>query len=181
MSSGQEVSTVPGARRTSCPGTSQPDTGTVRTAGATTTSTPCSTGYTSPLLSARKLCPKVATTLDPGTGTATSTVTQAHIGLPGVPVIEVSGLTATVRTECGSATGGTTLTLKIAGVPINVSGAPNTEIPLLGGGRLVVNEQLPSAGADVGLKVNGLHLVLPAGGGEVVLASTESAMHNCDD
>jgi hypothetical protein len=60
-----------------------------------------------------------------------------------------------------------------------VSGDPNTEIPLVGGGRLIVNEQLPATGADAGLQVNGVHLVLPAGGGEVVLASTDSAMHNC--
>ncbi len=106
---------------------------------------------------------------------------QARIGLPGVPLIEVSGLTATSSSECAKATGRTTLTLRIAGVPVTVSGDPNSEIPLGGGGRLIVNEQLPSTGADSGLKVNGIHLVLPAGGGEVVLAPTDSAMHNCDD
>ncbi|MFF4059211.1 choice-of-anchor P family protein [Streptomyces sp. NPDC001668] len=157
----------------------QPDTGTVRTADATATDTPCSAEYTSPLLSVQKLCPKVTTTLAPGKVTATSTVAQARIGLPGVPLIEVSGLTATSSSQCGKTTGSTALTLKIAGVPVTVSGDPNTEIPLVGGGRLIVNEQLPSTGADAGLKVNGLHLVLPAGGGEVVLASTDSAMHNC--
>ncbi|MFI6662923.1 choice-of-anchor P family protein [Streptomyces sp. NPDC050523] len=161
----------------------QPDTGTIRTADATTTDTPCSAEYTSPLLSAQKLCPKVTTTLAPGKVTATSTVAQARIGLPGVPVIEVSGLTPTSSSQCGKATGSTTLTLKIAGVPVTVSGDPNTEIPLVGGGRLIVNEQLPSPGADsdADLKVNGLHLVLPADGGEIVLASTDSAMHNCGD
>ncbi|MFK4103754.1 choice-of-anchor P family protein [Streptomyces sp. NPDC019531] len=86
------------------------------------------------------------------------------------------------KTEDSSkATGSTTLTLKIAGVPVTVSGDPNTHIPLVGGGRLIVNEQLPSTGADTGLKVNRVHLVLPADGGEVVLASTDSAMHNCGD
>jgi hypothetical protein len=159
----------------------QPDTGTVRTADATATGTPCSAEYSSPLLSVQKLCPKVTTTLAPGKVTATSTVAQARIGLPGVPVIEVSGLTAVASSQCGSTAGSTTLTLKIAGVPVTVSGDPNTEIPLVGGGRLIVNEQLPSTGADAGLKVNGVHLVLPAGGGEVVLASTDSAMHNCGD
>ncbi|MFG2792238.1 hypothetical protein [Streptomyces sp. NPDC048419] len=43
------------------------------------------------------------------------------------------------------------------------------------------NEQLPSSGAGAGLKVNGVHFVLPADGGAVVLASTDSAMHNCGD
>ncbi|MET9971441.1 choice-of-anchor P family protein [Streptomyces sp. NPDC006356] len=155
--------------------------GAIRCIAATATDAPCSAEYTSPLLSAQKLCPKVATTLAPGKVTATSTVAQARIGLPGVPLIEVSGLTATSSSQCGKATGSTTLTLKIAGTPVTVSGDPNTEIPLVGGGRLIVNEQLPSTAADAGLKVNGIHLVLPAGGGEVVLASTDSAMHNCGD
>ncbi|MCH5674972.1 choice-of-anchor P family protein [Streptomyces gilvus] len=144
----------------------QPDTGTVRTADATVTDTPCSAELDSPLLSVQKLCPKVTTVLALGKVTATSTVAEARIGLPGVPVIEVSGLTATSSSECGKATGSTTLTLKIAGVPVTVSGDPNTEIPLVGGGRLIVNEQLPTTGADTGLKVNGIHLVLPADGGE---------------
>ncbi|GAB2986903.1 hypothetical protein GCM10023080_060450 [Streptomyces pseudoechinosporeus] len=159
----------------------QPDTRTVRTADATTTDTPCSAEYSSPLLSVQKLCPEVTTTLAPGKVTASSTVAQARIGLTGVPLIEVSGLTATSTSECGTTTGSTTLTLKIAGVPVTVPGDPNTEIPLVGGGRLIVNEQLPSTGADAGLKVNGVHLVLPADGGEVVLASTDTAMHNCGD
>ncbi|WP_435212711.1 choice-of-anchor P family protein [Streptomyces sp. bgisy034] len=159
----------------------QPDTGTVRTADTTVTDTACSAEYTSPLLAVQKLCPKVTTTLAPGKVTATSTVAQARIGLPGVPLIEVSGLTATSSSQCSTATGSTTLTLKIAGAPVTVSGDPNTEIPLIGGGRLIVNEQLPSTGADAGLKVNGVHLVLPAEGGEVVLAATDSAMHNCGD
>ncbi|ELS55172.1 hypothetical protein STVIR_3873 [Streptomyces viridochromogenes Tue57] len=107
---------------------------------------------------------------------------QARIGLPGVPLIKVSGLTATSSSQCGKAgTGSTTLTLKIAGAPVTVADDPNTEVPLVGGGRLIVNEQLPSTGADAGLKVNGIHLVLPADGGEVVLASADSAMHNCGD
>ncbi|MER5209610.1 choice-of-anchor P family protein [Streptomyces sp. NPDC002838] len=159
----------------------QPDTGTIRTAGTTTTDTPCSADHGSPLLSVQKLCPKVTTTLAPGKVTASSTVGQARIGLTGVPLIEVSGLSATSTSECGKTTGSTTLTLKIAGVPVTVSGDPHTEIPLVGGGRLIVNEQLPSTGTDAGLRVNGVHLVLPADGGEVVLASTDAAMHNCGD
>lgn len=98
-----------------------------------------------------------------------------------MPLIEVSGLTATSSRQCREAAGSTTLTLEIAGVPVTVSGAPNTEIPLVGGGRLMVTEQLPSTGADAGLKVDGVHPVLPAGGGDVVLASTDSALHNRGD
>ncbi|MFI1092356.1 choice-of-anchor P family protein [Streptomyces sp. NPDC020917] len=125
----------------------QPDTSTVRTADATTTDTPCSGQFSSLLLSVQELCPKVTTSLAPGQVTASSTVAQARIALTGVPLIEVSDLTATSTGTCGKATGSTTLTLKIAGVPVTVSGAPNTEIPLLGGGRLIVNEQTPGTGA----------------------------------
>nr|WTB33397.1 hypothetical protein OG781_31465 [Streptomyces sp. NBC_00830] len=89
----------------------QPDTGTVRTADATTTDTPCSAEYSSPLLSVQKLCPKVTTTLAPGKVTASLPVAQARIGLPGVPLIEVSRLTATSNSECSKATGSTTLTV----------------------------------------------------------------------
>ncbi|WP_338896925.1 choice-of-anchor P family protein [Streptomyces sp. TG1A-60] len=159
----------------------QPGTGTVRTADASTTDIPCSAECTSPLLAVQKLCPEVTTTLVPGKVTATSTVAQAGIGLPGVPLIEVSGLTATSSSECGKGTGSTTLPLKIAGVPVTVSGDPNTEVPLVGSGRLIVNEELPSASADAGLKVNGIHLVLPTDGGEVILASADSSIHNRGD
>jgi hypothetical protein len=62
-----------------------------------------------------------------------------------------------------------------------VSGDPNAEIPLAGGGRPIVNEQQPSTGAGAGLQVNGIHLALPDDGGEVVLASTDTAMRNCGD
>jgi len=48
-----------------------------------------------------------------------------------------------------------------------VSVDPKTEIPLVGGGRLIVNEPLPSTGAD--------------GGEVVVAASTDSVMHNFGD
>ena len=120
----------------------------------------------------------------PDTGTvrtadASTIVAQAHISTAQGAAHRGVRLTATSGRQCGKATGGVTLTPRIAGAPVTVSGDPNTEVPLVGGGRLIVREQLPSAGADAGLKVNGVHLVLPAEGGEVVLASTESARHNC--
>ncbi|GAA3818177.1 choice-of-anchor P family protein [Streptomyces chiangmaiensis] len=71
--------------------------------------------------------------------------------------------------------------LKVAGIPVTVSGDPNTEIPLVGGGRLIVNRQLSSTGADAGIEVNGVRLVPPADGGEAVLAPTDSAMRNCGE
>ncbi|MDI3390197.1 choice-of-anchor P family protein [Streptomyces sp. B-S-A8] len=160
----------------------QPDTGRIRTADATTTSTPCAATYSSLLINVEKLCPEVTTTLAPGKATATSTVANAKVGLPGLPVIEVSGLTATSTAQCDKAAGSTSLTLKIAGQPVTVSTEPNSELALDGGARLIVNEQKPVEGADSsGLAVNGLRIELAGGAGEVVLAATNSAMHNCGD
>ncbi|MFI6494971.1 hypothetical protein [Streptomyces sp. NPDC050564] len=44
-----------------------------------------------------------------------------------------------------------------------------------------MNEQLPATDADAGLKVNGVHLVLPAIGGEDEVAQADTAVHNCGD
>lgn len=157
----------------------QPDTGPVRTADATVVAPPCKATVTAVVLTARALCATVATTLAPGTATSTATVEEATIGLPGVPVIGVSGLTATAASSCGQASGSTTLTLTIAGVPTPVPVGPNVSIGLAGGARLVVNEQTPVSGADRGIAVTGVRVIAAGGATEVVLASTRSAMHNC--
>ncbi|WP_251410500.1 choice-of-anchor P family protein [Streptomyces meridianus] len=157
----------------------QPDTGRIRTARGSTTSTPCAARFASPLLTVEKLCPRVVTTLAPGTVTATATVAHARIGLPGLPLIEISGLTSTTGSSCTKATGSTTLDLEIAGEPVAVPTAPNSEVPLAGGARLIVNEQKPVSGADAGKSVNGVRLVLAGGAGDLVLGSAESAVHHC--
>jgi hypothetical protein len=159
----------------------QPDTGPVRTADATTTTTPCADTVSALVLTARALCPRVTTTLNPGTVTSTATVAEATIGLPGVPVIKISGLTATSTSRCAQATGTTTLTLTIGGVPTTVPTAPNSGIDLPGGARLIVNEQQPVTGASAGLIVNGVHITLAGSVTDIVLGSTNSAMHNCGD
>lgn len=161
----------------------QPDTGAIRTARASSTTTPCTAELTTTLVTAKTLCPKVRTRLAPGGSTATSTVADTTIDIAGLPTIEVQGVTARSTSTCasgGSASGSSDLTLSIAGRPVHVPTAPNSEISLPGGlAQLVVNEQRPVPGADHGLTVNAVHL--RAGGGltDIVIASATSDVHNC--
>jgi hypothetical protein len=158
-----------------------PDTGPVRTASAGSTTTPC-TAHLAALLviNANVLCANVTTTLAPGTSTATSSVANVTIGVPGLPVITATAVKATSTTTCAAATGTTTITnLTIGGVAVNVNVGPNTTIDVAGLAKLVLNEQLPVPGADKGLTVNALHLTGLGGGVDVVVASATSDAHNC--
>jgi hypothetical protein len=147
-------------------------------AQAQTTTTPCLASLDTSVVTAHALCANVTTTLAPGTVSATSTVGDAVVRLPGEPVLDVSGLTATSTSTCGSAAGSVVLTLRVNGDVVNVSTAPNTVITF-DGGSLIVNEQLPVVGADFGLTVNALHIELAGGGGDIVLGSATSAVHDC--
>ncbi len=128
----------------------QPDTGPVRTADATSTATPCSAAVTALVLNAKGLCPSVVTTLNPGTATGAAQVQQTTVGLPGLPVIALSGVEAGAVARCGPASGSATLTVTVGGVPIAVPTAPNSTVALPGGTTLIVNEQAPVAGAEAG-------------------------------
>lgn len=160
-----------------------PDTGSVRTARAFTSTTRCLAEVEAGvLLTTGTVCPKATTTLAPGTSTSTTTVERVRIGLPGLPVIDARGATARSTSTCGSggsATGSTDVELYIGGRRVPITAEVNAEIDLPGLARLVVNEQKPVAKADHGLTVNALHLT--AGGGEtdIVIASATSDVHNC--
>jgi hypothetical protein len=156
-----------------------PDTGQVRTASAISTPTLCTASVNAVVVTAHALCANVTTTLAPGTSTATASVSDATIGIPGLPVIAVRGVTATSHTTCGSATGTVTLTLTIAGVPTTVSLEPNSVIDL-GVAQIIVNEQKPVPGADFGLTVNAVHIIASgAVNADVVVGSATSDIHNC--
>jgi hypothetical protein len=155
-----------------------PDTGPVRIAQASSTTTPCAASVSAIVIAASALCSNVTTRLAPGTSTAASTVADVTIGIPGIPVIEISGATATSTSTCGSATGSTALTLRIAGTPVTVPTTPNSETDLTGA-HLIINEQTPVPGADYGLTVNAAHLTVAGGVGDVVVASATSDVHNC--
>ncbi|WP_406863715.1 choice-of-anchor P family protein [Streptomyces sp. HUAS MG47] len=152
-----------------------PDTGPVLTAGAGTKAPACASGVNALILSADTLCARVETRTGPGSATATASVEEARIGLPGLPVVGLSGVEATSTAGCTAATGGTKLTLTVAGAPVRVGDVPNVTVDLGLGAKLVVNEQVRTAG---GLTVNAVHLTAP-GGIDVVVASTTAAAHNC--
>lgn len=155
-----------------------PDTGQVRTASAVTAGPSCLADVTAVALSASSLCAQVVTSIAPGTATATTTVADAKVGLAGLPLVELSGVTATSASTCTAASGGATLTVSVAGVRVTVPTAPNSAVGLGDGLRLVVNEQTPVSGADSGITVNAAHLTGP-GGLDVVVASSTTAAHNC--
>lgn len=158
-----------------------PDTGQVRTASAGSTTTPC-TAHLGALavINANVLCANVTTTLAPGTSTATSSVSDVTIGVPGLPVITATAVKATSTTTCAGSSGATTIAnLTIGGVPVNVNVGPNSTIDVAGVAKLVLNEQLPVPGADKGLTVNALHLTGLGGAVDVVVASATSDAHNC--
>jgi hypothetical protein len=145
-----------------------PDTGEVRVARATTATPPCTATVSAPL-DAWALCTSVATTLAPGTSTARTSVAELDIG-----AVALRDVVATSRSTCGGATGTVTIgALTVAGLPVTVTTAPNTTIPLPGG-KIVINEQVPVPG---GLKVNGAHITMP--GVDVVVSFATSAIHNC--
>lgn len=157
-----------------------PDTGSVRTAGASATNTPCTATINTLLITADGLCPKVTTTLNPGSSTATTTLDDVTVGIPGLPVIKVTKVKAASVTKCGSVTGSTDLaTLTIGGLSYPIPTKPNSEIDILGGTKIIVNEQKPVTGADFGLTVNALHIVGAGGLIDVTVASSTSDIHNC--
>ncbi len=159
-----------------------PDTGLVRTASATRTQTPCTASAGVLLLHAEAVCPQVTTRLKPGTAESQVRISDVRIGLPGLPVIGISGLTATSTSTCEAATGSTRLTLTVAGGPVTVPTRPNSTIPLPGGGHITVDEQAPVADADTGLTVTAAHIVLPGLGSplaDISLGTATSAAHNC--
>jgi len=159
-----------------------PDTGAVSTSTAGSSTTPCWATVTGPV-GANTLCANVTTTVAPGTSTAAATVASLGIlGLSLVPGIDATGIAADSTSSCSGATGKATFaSLTIGGTTyLDYSPAPNTTIPLaVGLGQIVLNEQLPVAGADHGLTVNAIHITVPSVGTDVVVASATSDIHNC--
>ncbi|MCQ4211197.1 choice-of-anchor P family protein [Streptomyces longispororuber] len=153
-----------------------PDTGQVRTAGAGRTAPPCTQSVSALVLSADALCADVTTRTGPSGATATATVAKARVGLAGLPVVELSGVTSSAQSSCSATKGSTDLTLKIAGAPVEIGDAPNVTVDLGAGAKLVVNEQIASGD---GLTVNAVHLTALAGAVDIVVASSASAAHNC--
>ena len=156
-----------------------PDTGEIQTASAGTFGPPCVVSI-SGLISADALCAKVVTSLNPGTSTATASVADTTIGVLGLPVIKVGLVQSSSTTTCAGSSGDTSIaSISVGGIPVNVNVHPgaNTTITVLGV-KLVLNEQVPVAGADQGLTVNAVH-ISALGLLDVVIASSTSDAHNC--
>ncbi|WP_199566906.1 choice-of-anchor P family protein [Streptomyces triticagri] len=151
-----------------------PDTGEVRTAGEETVAPECTQEVSAVVITAAVLCSEVAAKTGPSSVTASAELTDAHIGVPGLPVIEGSGLTAESTSSCTGSEGSTSLTLTIAGSPVTVPDTPNHTIDL-GLAKIVTNEQTET---EDGLEVTALHLTSPAGV-DVTLGHAESAALNC--
>ncbi|MGN5378396.1 choice-of-anchor P family protein [Streptomyces lasalocidi] len=124
-----------------------PDTGTVRTAGASSTAPPCTADINALVLSSKTLCARVDTKAGPGGATSTASLEEATVGLPGLPVLKVSGIKAVSTSTCSAVSGSTDLTLTVAGVPVAIDGSVNESVDLgVVGARLVVNEQVRDGG-----------------------------------
>lgn len=161
-----------------------PDTGDVRTAAASRTSTPCVVSASvAGLLSAQQVCAGVTTSLAPGSSNATASVASATVAVPGAPVIVVMGVAATATQSCTMSSLTTAIAgLTIGGASIDVSRiAPNTTIRS-GVVTVVLSEQARTSGPGfqrgsvtaVHVLVNGL-----LARADVVLGSAAADVHNC--
>lgn len=154
-----------------------PDTGSISTTSAGSTSTPC-VATISGAVSARTLCVNVTTAQNPGSSTAKATVANATVGLPLLPVIQTTDVQATSTTTCAGSAGASTIAyLKVGStvvVPTSTTPAPNTTVNV-GLVKLILNEQVPVPG---GLTVNAVRIIVP-GIADVIIASATSDIHNC--
>ncbi|GAA3131476.1 hypothetical protein JOF29_007597 [Kribbella aluminosa] len=159
---------------------SQPDTKDVRVAQPFTTRTSCTAELAAGgLVTTRALCPKVQTSLAPGTSTASSIVNNTTIGIPGLPVIEVRGATAKSTSTCAGASATTDLAgLYIGGRRMPVSAELNSTTTVAGI-RLTTNQRKPVANTEHGQSVTALHLTALDGKVDLVIASATTGVHNC--
>ncbi len=156
-----------------------PDTGSISTTAAGTTSTPCVATLSGTLVNARSLCVGVTTSQAPGTSTASATVAGADVAVPPLPAISTTDITATSKTTCAGSAGQSMIAfLKVGStvvIPTSTTPAPNTTLNVAGV-KLILNEQVPVPG---GLTVNAVHVVAPLGAADLIIASATSDIHNC--
>ncbi|MBV8527045.1 MAG: beta-propeller fold lactonase family protein [Candidatus Dormibacteraeota bacterium] len=157
-----------------------PDAGPVSTTTAGTTGSCVASVQI--VVSAHTLCAHVTTTVGPATSTGQASIADATISIAGVPLITLTGVSATSQTSCQGSSGSTTITgLTIGGLPRDTSSLrPGTAIDL-GVATLVLNEQTAVTGADRGLTVDAVHLIVRSlvTRADVVLASATSDISNC--
>jgi hypothetical protein len=156
-----------------------PHAGPVSTSVASNSTPPCVVALGG-LISADTLCASVVTSVAPGTSTARASVQNATVGVLGLPVIKVGAVQSSSTSTCTGAAGDASVaSISVGGIPLNINlhPAPDTTVSVLGV-TVVLDEQVPEAGADHGLTVNAVH-IKALGLLDVVLASSTSDIHNC--
>ncbi|MGH8515854.1 MAG: choice-of-anchor P family protein [Panacagrimonas sp.] len=119
---------------------------------------------------------------------ATSKITGMNLRLMGAPVlvadvIESRTLVTTTGTSFASSGSSLTANLRVAGVPLSVTIAPNTTLPLPLLGKIVLNEQKPGKSTlSASRTVNFAHLYLTGAliKGELILAHAFSGA-SCEE
>ena len=169
-----------------------PDTGVVSSATSTDTTAGC-TNLPAGLVTATLLCSSVS--IDGGryNSYAEESVASAHIGIPGLPVIDALGLEADSFTGCRTGLDGTVGSdgasvigfLRVGHtVLINTPTVvpPNTRYTV-GALSVTLNEQVETPGLlNGGLTVNAIHVQVNAPGvatADVVISSATSSVANC--
>lgn len=152
------------------------DTGSIRTAARSDTRR---SSLSASVLFVTLDAPRAGVTTGNGTSSASASLASLRIGLPGLPVVQAAGVTASSVSTCAGTTGASMIqSLRVGAITVPVANArPNTALSLAGI-SIVLNEQSPAPGADHGLVVNAIHITLP-GGTEVIASSARSDIHNC--
>ena len=138
------------------------------------------------LLGAQQLCASVTTNAALGTSKAQASIGSVTIGSGGLlPAIKFNNITALSQSSCSAnATAQVTVgSFQFGGLTIPIGQlTPNLKLTLPFGGKILFNEQLPTADGR-GMTVNAVHVVLPPalgfGGLDFIVASANSAVHDC--
>jgi hypothetical protein len=126
----------------------------------------------------------VTTTLEPSASTATASVGETKVALLGLPAIDIGPVYTTATASCANTSGSATIGFAKIGTTLVFSSLvpakPNTTINV-GLLKVVLNEQIPAAGAGRGLTVNAVHITSPANGSllNLIVASATSGISIC--
>jgi hypothetical protein len=160
------------------------DTGGINTALSTSTPTPCEVNAAVlDVALTGDVCAGVTTVAAPNaSSTATSSVANASIGIPTIPVIALQAVQSQSTTTCAGSSGSVTIAyLAVGGVVVikkPTAIKPNTSLNV-GVVQLILNQQIPfsTPGGDMGLTVNAIRIKVNALGlatVDVVVASSTS-------
>lgn len=161
-----------------------PDTGFVTTSASRTVAPPCVVRLSVTHVIANALCASVVTSAPfPSSSTARTSIASATVsGISGIPAIVIGAVQSSSTSSCAGSTGATTIaSLKIGStviLPAPSPVRPNMTINL-GILKIVLNQQIPITGADMGLTVNAIHITALNGTINLVVASSESDIANC--